>query len=123
VLRWSGGRPVDRHNSSGAVEQLARQIEAEPWYWFGISPEGTRKRTDRLRSGFYYLALRLDIPVGLGYIDYPAREVGMTEFVRMSGDRERDLDVLRRYYAGKVPRFPGQASPIIFREKESASPR
>ncbi len=88
-MRLWGGRPVDRAQASGAVEQLAQLIQSEPWFWLGLSPEGTRRRTDHLRSGFYHLALTLDLPVALAYIDYARREIGVTRFVHMSGDVER----------------------------------
>jgi 1-acyl-sn-glycerol-3-phosphate acyltransferase len=114
LMRTWGGRPVDRHHPSGAVEQLARLIESEPWCWLGLSPEGTRRRTDRLRSGFYHLALKLDLPVALAYIDWRTREIGVTRFVTMSGDVARDLELLRSFYADKVGRFPDQASAIAF---------
>jgi 1-acyl-sn-glycerol-3-phosphate acyltransferase len=115
LMRLWGGRPVDRHHSSGAVDQLAALMQSEPWFWLGISPEGTRRKTDRLRSGFYHLALKLDLPVGLAYIDYSRREIGVTRFVHMSGDQERDLNMLRDYYADKVGRHPEQASTITFK--------
>jgi 1-acyl-sn-glycerol-3-phosphate acyltransferase len=118
LMRWWGGRPVDRRHPSGAVAQLARLIESEPWCWLGLSPEGTRRHTDSIRSGFYHLALQLDLPVALAYIDWRTREVGVTRFVRMSGEPERDLDMLRAFYADKVGRFPEQASTISFRSTE-----
>lgn len=115
LMRAWGGRPVDRHHPRGAVEQLALLIQSESWCWLGLSPEGTRRRTDHIRSGFYHLALRLDLPVALVYIDYRRKEVGVTEFVRMSGDVERDLQTLRSFYADKVGRYPADAGTIAFR--------
>lgn len=117
LMRAWGGRPVDRHTASGAVEQLAGLMKSEDWFWLGLSPEGTRKRQDYLRSGFYHLALKLDVPVGLAYIDFSRRRIGVRDFVRMSGDRERDLALLRKFYADKAGRCPGQASVIAFRDR------
>jgi hypothetical protein len=122
-MRLWGGRPVNRHNPSGAVEQLAQMMRSEPWFWLGLSPEGTRRHTDHIRSGFYHLALKLDLPVALAYIDYRTREVGVTEFVRMSGDQARDLELMRRFYADKVGRFPALASTIAFRSPENGARR
>ena len=68
LMRMWGGRPVDRQNPSGAVEQLAQLMNSEPWFWLGLSPEGTRRHTDYIRSGFYHLALKLDLPVALGIL-------------------------------------------------------
>jgi 1-acyl-sn-glycerol-3-phosphate acyltransferase len=115
LMRWWGGRPVDRHHARGAVDELARLMESEPWFWLGLSPEGTRRHTGHLRSGFYHLALKLDLPVALASIDYRRREVDVTAFARMTGDVERDLALLRKHYADKVGRHPELASTIDFR--------
>jgi len=114
LLRLWGGWPVDRQHSRGAVAQLAQQMAAEEWCWLGLSPEGTRKYTTHIRSGFYYLALQLDLPVGLAYFDYRTRVIGVLDFVRMSGSVDRDLALLRAYYADKVGRHPQQQSDICF---------
>jgi hypothetical protein len=90
-------------------------MTSEPWFWLGLSPEGTRRRTDHIRSGFYHLALKLDLPVALVYIDYRRREVGVSDFVKLSGDVERDLDMLRNFYADKAALHPENASTIAFR--------
>jgi len=115
LMRLWGGRPVDRQQASRAVEQLAQLMQSEPWFWLGLSPEGTRRHTDRIRSGFYHLALTLDLPVGLAYIDYARKEIGVDRFVKMNGDVGRDLEMLRNFYAGKIGRFPKQASTIAFK--------
>jgi 1-acyl-sn-glycerol-3-phosphate acyltransferase len=119
LMRWWGGRPVDRHHPSGAVAQLAAMMASEPWFWLGLSPEGTRQKTPHIRSGFYHLALALDVPVALASIDYRRREIGVQQFVRMSGDVERDLALLREHYADKFGRHPQQASTIRFREDDT----
>lgn len=115
ILRRLGGSPVDRHQTSGAVEQMAGIIEARPWCWLGLSPEGTRKWSDHVRSGFYHLALRLDLPLGLAFIDYRRKVIGLTQFVRLSGHVEADLARLRDYYQDKSARYPRQAAEIRFR--------
>ena len=115
LMRLWGGRPVDRAQASGVVEQLVQLIQSEPSFWLGLAPEGTRRRTDHLRSGFYHLALTLDLPIALAYIDYARREIGVMQFVHMSGEVERDLRVLRDFYAGKVGRHPANAGVIDFK--------
>ena len=115
LMRLWGGRPVDREHPSGAVKQLAQLMASEPWCRLGLSPEGTRRHADQLRSGFYHLALKLDLPVALAYLDYRHKEIGVTRFVHMSGDVNRDLQVLRDFYADKVGRHPANASAIAFK--------
>jgi 1-acyl-sn-glycerol-3-phosphate acyltransferase len=119
LLRWWGGRPVDRRHASGAVCQLARLMRSEPWFWLALSPEGTRRFQDHLRSGFYHLALELQVLVGLGFIDYRRKSIGVLHYVLMSGEASADLDLLRSYYADKRGLHPQQAATIAFR---AASP-
>lgn len=123
LMRMWGGRPVDRHHASGAVEQLAALMRSEPWFWLALSPEGTRKHQDHLRSGFYHLAVALDVPVGLAYIDFGRKRVGVRDFVRMSGDEARDLVLLREFYADKVGRYPERASTMVFRSSREPASR
>jgi 1-acyl-sn-glycerol-3-phosphate acyltransferase len=115
LMRLWGGRPVDRHRASGAVAQLVNLMQSEPWFWLALSPEGTRRFQDHLRSGFYHLALAMQVPVGLAYIDYGRRAVGVSRYVRMSGDVEADLELLRSFYADRRGLYPPLASTIGFR--------
>lgn len=112
ALRRLGGIPVDRGSSHGMVAQMKAEFARRPFLWLALAPEGTRARTDRLRSGFYHLALAARVPLGLGYLDYRRRVVGVGGFIPLTGDRERDLDRLRAFYADKTARKPAQAGAI-----------
>jgi hypothetical protein len=83
--------------------------------WLAVAPEGTRAYTDHLKSGFYQIALAGNLPIGLGYIDYGRRCVGIDTYVRMSGDEARDLATLRSFYADKRARVPGLVGDLRFR--------
>jgi 1-acyl-sn-glycerol-3-phosphate acyltransferase len=120
LMRSWGGRPVDRTRASGAVAQMVELMRREDHCWLALSPEGTRRHTATLRSGFYHVALQLGLPVALAYIDYGSKCVGATEFVQMSGDEPHDLAVLRDYYADKAARYPEQAGAIKFGNRASA---
>jgi 1-acyl-sn-glycerol-3-phosphate acyltransferase len=115
LMRLWGGRPIDRHRASGAVEQLARLMRSEAWFWLALSPEGTRRFQDHIRSGFYHLALAEQVPVGLAFIDWERKALGVTRYVHLSGDVTADLELLRRYYADKRGLRPAQAGTIAFR--------
>jgi 1-acyl-sn-glycerol-3-phosphate acyltransferase len=115
ILRRMGGIPVNRREPTGLVGQLAREFERRSWMWLAIAPEGTRKHVDHWKSGFYHLALAAKVPVGLAYLDYGARVVGLTEFLALSGDEEADLRRIREVYAGKKGRHPEQAGEIRLR--------
>ena len=94
-LRWVGGMPVDRESSRGRVQDMLehfRSAQAEDRFlWLGIAPEGTRRHVPAWRSGFYNLAFAAGVPVGLGYIDYGRRVIGVEHFMTLSGDRAADM--------------------------------
>jgi 1-acyl-sn-glycerol-3-phosphate acyltransferase len=123
IFRWPvrglflrmGGVPVNRRAASGFIGAAIEQYRVNDWMWLSLAPEGTRKHTDHIKSGFYQIALGADIPCGLGFIDYATRTLGIERFIRFSGDVEEDLAMLRAFYADKVGRFPGGASELRFR--------
>lgn len=116
LLRRMGGIPVRRGERSGLTGDLRREIELRSWLWIAVAPEGTRARTDHLKSGFYRLALTAGVPLGLAFIDYRRRQVGLTRYLALSGEPEADLARVREAYRGVVGRRPERAGEIRFRD-------
>ncbi|WP_338845744.1 1-acyl-sn-glycerol-3-phosphate acyltransferase [Massilia sp. W12] len=112
ILRSWGGEPVVRNVQTGASAQLAARMREADWFWLAMSPEGTRRYQPQWRSGFYHIALQAQAPLGLGFIDYGKREIGVTDFIMLSGDREQDLAAIRAAYAGRQGLKPECAAPI-----------
>ena len=71
-----------------------------------IAPEGTRGRTRRWKTGFYYIALGADVPIVLGFIDYGLKNVGFGPTLVPSGDIEADMKIIRGFYEGKEGKHP-----------------
>ncbi|MDE2093595.1 MAG: 1-acyl-sn-glycerol-3-phosphate acyltransferase [Burkholderiales bacterium] len=117
-LRWLGGVPVDRTSPNGIVGQMAREISAaradDRFFWLALSPEGTRHYTAAWRSGFYHVALQAQVPVGLVFLDYGRRTVGVERFVTLSGDPVTDLATIEHGLRQPVGRRPELAAPIRF---------
>ena len=97
-MRWLGGVPVDRGAAAGFVGEAARAVREAERMTLVIAPEGTRRRADKWKSGFYRIAVEAGVPiVGAGF-DYPRRVVFFTPPFHPTGDYERDLAVLRAMY-------------------------
>ena len=107
-----GGIPLDRRRTTGFIDALLQEYRSRDWMWLAIAPEGTRRHTDHWKAGFYQIALAANVPIGLGYIDYATRTVGIDKYLRMTGDREADLGRIRDFYASKRGRRPELAGEI-----------
>ena len=123
IFRWPvrglflrmGGVPVNRRAASGFIGAAIEQFKAQEWMWLALAPEGTRKHTDHLKSGFYQIALGAEVPCGLGFIDYATKTLGIQTFVRFTGNVDEDIAMLRDFYAEKRGRFQANASELRFR--------
>ncbi len=112
VMRYWGGIPIDRSAPQGATQTLARNMLESPWCWIAITPEGTRSYRPHWKSGFYRLALAARVPVLLCFIDYRARELGVVDYITLSGDEDADMAAIAKVYQGREARFPAKAAPV-----------
>lgn len=112
LMRSWGGEPIERGAATGAIERLARRMQAAQFYWLALAPEGTRKYRGHWRSGFYHIALAAKIPLGLAYIDYATRQIGIIEYADLTGDVEGDLAGIRAAYKNCRAFKPEWAAPI-----------
>ena len=116
-LRWLGGIPAVRNAPGGLVGQAIAELSAarrqERYCWLGLAPEGTRKRAAGWRSGFYQTALQADVPLCLVRLDFGRRELGATDFYRLSGHETADMAYIADSFAGVQGFQPQGASPIV----------
>lgn len=110
-----GGMPIKRNRQSGFVAAVLAEFARSDWMWLAITPEGTRSRTDYWKSGFYRIAVAGSLPVGLGYIDYATRTVGIEQYLTVTGDEAIDFGRIRGFYADKHGLRPENAGEIRLR--------
>ena len=110
-----GGVPINRRERTGMVSQLQETFARSERLCLCIAPEGTRSKSEYWKTGFYRLALAAKLPLGLAFIDYGHKRVGVDRWVTLSGDEAADLATFRDYYAGKIPRYPEKAGEIRFK--------
>ncbi|MCU0805380.1 MAG: 1-acyl-sn-glycerol-3-phosphate acyltransferase [Burkholderiales bacterium] len=122
-LRRVGGIPVNRRERTGFIGQLLREFESRDEFHVAFTPEGTRSRTEYWKSGFYRLALAAKVPLGLGWIDYAHKELGVGAWLDLTGDEETDLARIRAVYAGRHGKHPEQEGPIRFEPEDQTAAR
>lgn len=124
-LRWIGGIPVDRSAPGGlvgqAIEAFSQAKSSGTYFWLGLSPEGTRKKTPGWRSGFYKTALQANVPVCLVQLDFAQRRVDVTHFLQLSGDESVDLDTIAAFFSKVQGCNPDNASPVVLLSDRSTA--
>ena len=100
LLRATGGVPLDRKNPGATVRALLGQAKDEDFLLI-VAAEGTRKKADFWKSGFYKIARQTGLPISLGFIDGPTRTMGVGPTFTPSGDVTADMDLVRAFYADK----------------------
>lgn len=98
LMRWLGGIPVERSRSTNLVDAMVQRFRSEDKLLIVIAPEGTRKSVSEWKSGFYHIAHGAEIPLVLGFIDYPNKHGGIGPVFQTSGDYEKDLKEIKAFY-------------------------
>lgn len=98
IMRAMGGIPVDRRASQNLVEQVTDQIKGADNLLVLIAPEGTRSTTGRWKTGFYTIAMKADVPIVLGYLDFARKRGGLGDLLVPSGDLKSDAEKFREFY-------------------------
>jgi 1-acyl-sn-glycerol-3-phosphate acyltransferase len=100
LMRWLGGIAVDRSKSNNLVAaSAAALVAADGPVQLVVPPEGTRGRTRHWKTGFYYIALQARVPIVLAFMDYERKVSGLGPMFMPTGDVERDMAEIKRYYA------------------------
>ena len=103
-----GGVPIDRSHRTSVTDQMIARFNAQSRMQLAITPEGTRKRVEHWKKGFYYIALGAKVPILVAYIDYKQKEVGMKTLIHPTGDYEKDLVAIQSLYKGVTGCHPEQ---------------
>jgi 1-acyl-sn-glycerol-3-phosphate acyltransferase len=106
LLHWFGGEPIDRSVAGGHVESAIERFgRGTPWV-LGVSPEGTRKRVERWKLGFYRIAVGAAVPVVPVSLDYGHHLVTIGSPVTMTGDEAKDLPALAAHFRPEMAKYP-----------------
>ncbi|MCB0568605.1 MAG: 1-acyl-sn-glycerol-3-phosphate acyltransferase [Phaeodactylibacter sp.] len=114
LIRPLGGLAIDRRARTETgerpsyVEVMAGLFEKYQRIAVMVTPEGTRARSTRWKTGFYYAALSAGVPICLGYLDYANKIAGVGPAIYPTGDINADMRKIMDFYRklkGKRPQL------------------
>lgn len=106
IMRWLGGVPVDRSKRTNFVQAVADIFEERAVFRLTVAPEGTRSKVDKLKTGFYYIALEAKVPIVLVSFDWGHGVIRFDKAFFPSGDIEKDFDYIHAFFAGAIGFHP-----------------
>lgn len=115
-FEWMGGAALDRSGNLNKVDAIAEVFAKRAVFRMAIAPEGTRKKVNELKTGFYYIAVKANVPIIPVAFDYGKKEVKIGEAFYPTGNITEDFKVLARHFIGvegKIPEYGFDASTLL----------
>lgn len=106
IFRKLGGVPVERSKNQNLVEEVSSLFGQHDSFRLVLSPEGTRKKVDRLKTGFYHIAKNAGVPIIMASLDYAKKQVSFSDPFYPTSDEAADFRLIHQHYAivqGKIP--------------------
>lgn len=105
-FRWMGGAPLDRSGNLNKVDAIASIFKTRDEFRLAIAPEGTRKKVEKWKTGFYYISLEAKVPIMPVSFDYGKKTVGIGEPFYPTGNHESDIKILEKHFKGVTGKIP-----------------
>ncbi len=105
-FRWMGGAPLDRQKNENKVDAIAKVFQTRDVFRLAIAPEGTRKKVTEWKTGFYYIALKANIPIIPVAFDWGKKTVKISEPFWPTGNKEADFKFLQNHFKGVIGKVP-----------------
>lgn len=106
IFKKMGGIPVYRQKHTSMTDSMAETAKASKIFHLCITPEGTRSANPDWKKGFYFIALKAELPIILYGVDYEKRHIQCTKTIIPTGDLEKDMREIKLYFKdfkGKIP--------------------
>ena len=114
LFKWNGGIPVYRKSQHNIVDQIVARFSNTNELILGIAPEGTRKRVEKWKTGFYHIAHNSNIPILLMAMGYENKKIGIIHEFIPSGNFEQDMLLIQEKYQNIKGKIPEYYNPKIF---------
>ena len=111
IMDSLGALPIDRTaiktgEKRGTVDAVADLFGTRDELHLMVTPEGTRAKMEKWKTGFYYIALKAKVPIALGFLDYKTRTCGIDKIIYPSGDFHFDMKQIMDFYKTMTGKFP-----------------
>ncbi len=105
-FKYMGGEPLDRTGGKNKVDAIAEIFKKREIFRLAVLPEGTRKKVSELKTGFYYIALKANVPIIPVAFNFGEKSVQIGKSFYPTGNLESDLKILESHFIGVKGKNP-----------------
>ncbi len=113
-FKWLGAIGVNRKKNNNLVDYSVTLFNSRETLILMVPAEGTRRRVEKWKTGFYHIARNAGVPVSFGYLDYQKKVAGVGQLYELSGEFEKDMQVIENFYATITAKHPEYYNKKIF---------
>lgn len=106
VFRALGGTPVNRTKSNNLVDAIVKVFQEKEEFKLALSPEGTRKKVEKWKTGFYYIAKGANVPIILFTFDYGNKQVKLSKPYYPTSDSKKDFSYFKAFFKDVKGKHP-----------------
>lgn len=113
-FKWLGAIGVDRNKHNNLVDYAVSLFKTNDSLVLMVPAEGTRKRVEKWKTGFYHMAKLAEVPITFGFLDYKNKIAGVGGVCTPTENFEKDMLYIQNFYKNITAKFPEQYNPKIF---------
>lgn len=99
-------RSITINKENGLVMDTYKKLEKKDNYIIYISPEGTRKCTNKIKSGYWNIAKLLDIEIGYIGIDFYNKKISLEKPRKPLEDWDNEKELFIEMCNKYIPLYP-----------------
>jgi len=108
LFRLLGGTPVDRSQNNNLVDSIVQLFNSKEEFRLGLSPEGTRKKVAKWKTGFYYIAKGANVPIVMATLDFGNKQIKISKAYTLTEDMDTDFKHFHAFFSNVKGKNPEQ---------------
>lgn len=111
--KW-GGIPVERSSKHDIVAQIVDEFNRNESFVLALSPEGTRTKIPKWKTGFYYIAVGAKVPIQCVAFDFKQKNIEVGKLIYTSSDFESDMKEIQSFYKLEMAKYEEKYNTSIY---------
>ena len=100
ILPLTQAVPIDRRGNTSFVDSVIAEYNAVDRRSILITPEGTRKKVEKFRTGFYYIADGAKVPIIPISFDFEQKKIEIHPTYHTKGEVDKEIKEIEEIYRG-----------------------